>query len=72
MVITLHNTSTTVNLDGVDCRVWEGHTANGIPITAFIPRIAVARDHDQTEFTAELQATPAPTAQEHWPTRMIL
>jgi excisionase family DNA binding protein len=31
-------------LDGVRCRIWEGHTESGIPVQAFIPALAAAHE----------------------------
>jgi hypothetical protein len=72
MKITLESTSQIVQLDGVECRVWEGKTASGVPLTAFIARVAVEVGHDASEFQRELaeQAQPRPT--EYWPLRMVL
>ena len=55
MKITLENTSQIETIDGVRCRIWEGETADGIPVFAFIPLIAVKRSEDQTVFERELR-----------------
>ncbi len=58
MKIELESTTRTVELelDGVvmPARVWEGRTSSGIDVHAFITRVAVHRDADQSEFEAEL------------------
>lgn len=41
MEIQLHNTSKIVHINGVPARIWEGHTAKGVRILAFITRVAV-------------------------------
>ena len=77
MKITLSNTSklTTLVIDGVDvpARIWEGHTASGLPVHAYITRIAVAEGLDHSEFERELQQCEKPsTAIEAIPLRLIL
>ena len=83
MEIKLRNTSRVVHLsmpseqDGVQvavpARVWEGHTAKGVPVIAFITRLAAERSEDLAEFDRDLQETAAPSpAVEEWPARMIL
>jgi hypothetical protein len=77
MEIKLHNTSRVVQLEvdgvGVPARVWEGHTAKGVPVIAFITRVAAERSEDLAEFERDLQevAVPSP-AVEAWPLRMVL
>ena len=61
MEITLHNTTKTVTINGVPGRIWEGHTASGIPIHAFITRIAVPDGHDPEEFLRELESARSPS-----------
>lgn len=73
MTMTVHSTTKIVTLNGVECRIWEGETAHGIPLHCYIPRVAVANDQDQSQFAAELQETRAPSpAVEAIPLRMIL
>jgi hypothetical protein len=70
MRIELHSTGQIVELDGVLCRVWEGTTAAGVKLTAFIARVAVERADDSREFERELLETSQPRPTEAWPTRM--
>lgn len=73
MKITLESTSQIVEFDGIECRVWEGTTDAGVPLTAFIPRVAVKEGHDASEFERELMTREAPrVASEVWPARMVL
>lgn len=59
--------------DGVPARVWEGETESGIKVHAFIPRVAVDKNDDASEFEKELQECAAPSAEvEAIPTRLIL
>ncbi|HMG94377.1 MAG TPA: hypothetical protein VK589_30160 [Chryseolinea sp.] len=44
-------------------QLWEGTTENGIPMHAFITRVAVARDQDATEFEKTLQEHTAPSVE---------
>lgn len=71
MKIELQSTGQIVELDGVLCRVWEGKTAAGVPLTAFIARVAIERTHDASEFARELIESPQPKPAEAWPTRMV-
>jgi hypothetical protein len=62
-----------VNGVAVPARVWEGHTAAGIPCHAFITRIAVKEGLDDTEFERDLQARAKPTPEiAAIPLRMII
>lgn len=77
MELQLHSTTKIVTLviDGksVPARVWQGHTASGIPVHAFITRVAVHESLDQREFERELEAHAAPTPEiAAIPLRMIL
>lgn len=73
MEIQLHNTTKIVFLNGVPARVWEGHTANGVPIFAFITRIGVERTENLEEFEKELEATREPTAEINaYPLRLLI
>ena len=63
----LRPTSKLVSLvvDGaeVPARIWQGKTATGIPVHAFITRVAVERGrpvHEYTEFEQALEETEAP------------
>ena len=73
MKITLESTTKTVELNGVPARIWEGHTANGIKIHAYITRVAAPLDADQGEFQKELESHKAPSPEiEAIPLRMII
>jgi hypothetical protein len=73
MEITLRHTDKIVELNGIPARIWEGQTANGIPIHAFITRIAVLNGDDQTQFEAELQVASAPSvAVQAIPLRLLI
>ena len=80
MKVTLHNTTKIVHLtigdgngDGMPARVWEGHTEAGIPVIAFITRIAAERDADLAEFGRDLQeVTPPSPDVEAWPAHMLI
>lgn len=75
MEIHLESTAKLVELNGVQVRIWEGHTESGIPIHAYVALVAVDRDADCTEFARELQERlprdPSPTVAVI-PSRMIL
>lgn len=72
MKIELQSTSQIVWLDGVQCRVWEGTTAGGVAIVAFIPRVACKREADNTVLERELVEQPEPRPLVMWPPRMVL
>lgn len=73
MEITLHQTSKIVELNGVPARIWEGETASGIPVHAYITRIAVHNDERHEEFEKELQEQRTPSvAVQAFPLRMVL
>ena len=73
MKITIESTTKIVELNGVECRIWEGHTEKGVPIHCFIPRIAVRDDQDCSQFEADLIEKRAPSADTAAiPLRMIL
>jgi len=61
MKITLESTTKVVTLNGVPARLWEGHTVAGIPVHAYITRIAADAGADQTEFERELEDCVPPT-----------
>ncbi len=78
MTVTLHATTKIVELktaDGiVPARIWEGATDSGIPVHAFITRIAVHKSDDASEFERELQEQRPPSREidETYPLRMVL
>jgi hypothetical protein len=65
MKITIESTSHIVNIINggppVPARIWEGQTESGIPVHCYITRIAVAGEHDQSQFQRELQEHKAPS-----------
>jgi len=61
MKVQLESTTKIVRLNGVPARIWEGHTAAGVPCHAYVTRIAVANDQDASEFERELQEHAAPS-----------
>lgn len=77
MRVTLENTTKVVELvingQRVPARVWEGETASGIKIHAYITRIAVSDQDDASEFETALQSCRAPSPEvEAIPLRLIL
>ncbi len=70
---TLESTSKVVLVDGVPARIWEGRTESGISFHAFVTRVAVARDADNSLFEAELRETRAPSPDvAAYPQRLVL
>ncbi len=73
MRITIESTSQIVDLNGVPARIWEGHTETGIPVHAFLTRIAVAQEADEAQFQRELTECRAPSREVRpYPGRMVL
>ena len=62
MKLTLQSTTDTgtveVNGAQVPARIWLGKTESGIPVVAFITRLAVPDGYDPTEFERELSEAP--------------
>lgn len=73
MEISIRNTTRIVQVNGIDCRVWEGVTASGIKVQCLIPRIAAIKGEDLSEFERELQECLPPSPDvSAFPLRMIL
>jgi len=60
MKITIESTDTIVELNGVDCRVWEGMTAKGIKCHCLVAGIEPEQTTDLWEFEQELLEMAAP------------
>ncbi|MGC1781237.1 MAG: hypothetical protein WA708_01825 [Acidobacteriaceae bacterium] len=78
MKVQLESTTKVVEFttkDGGTCqaRIWEGVTESGIPVHAYVTRIAVGEDEDTGQFERELTECAKPSAAiEAIPLRMIL
>lgn len=74
MKITIESTTRIVNVNGIDCRQWEGTTERGVEIVVLIPRIAVRKDQDASQFEEELkkQGAPSSLSEQAFPLRMII
>jgi hypothetical protein len=77
MKATLESTSKLVEMRvgpiTIPARVWEGVTEKGIPFVAFVTRVMVARDQDNSQFETELKETKAPSPDvAALPLRMVL
>lgn len=73
MRIQIESTQRVVTVNGIEARIWEGHTESGIPVIVFIPRIAVSADQDCSQFEAELKECVPPSSDaREFPLRMIL
>ena len=69
----LESTHKIVELNGVQARIWEGHTAAGVPCHAYLTRIAVSESEDSTQFERELQHHRVPSAEiQAIPLRLVL
>ena len=67
MRITLEPTSKVVELvvngAAVPARIWEGTTDAGVPMHAYITRVAVAENQDASAFERELLAQRKPSVE---------
>lgn len=74
MKLNITSTSMIVQINGLPCRVWEGTSASGVPVTCFIPLIAPpSKGFDLTEFEIDLHEHVGPSdAARSFPLRMIL
>lgn len=73
MQVQLESTDKIVTLNGVPARIWEGHTAAGVPCHAYVTRIAVSESVDASEFERELQYHRPPSAEiQAIPLRLVL
>ena len=74
MKITIESTTRIVKVNGTDCRVWEGKTADGVEVVCLIPRIAAKEGQGLSQFESDLKQCTAPTldAITAFPLRMVL
>jgi hypothetical protein len=77
MKITLESTTRVVTIEnvGIEARVWEGTTERGVRVIALIPRLAVKKDQDISQFEAELKeqrVAPSAEAVEAFSLRMVI
>jgi hypothetical protein len=76
MKMTIESTTQLVEIDNartLQCRVWEGVTERGVKVQVLVPRIAVNKDDDVSQFEEELLEQFAPEANyPAFPLRMIL
>ena len=61
MIVKLESTTKLVTVNGVPARIWEGTTDSGIPVHAYVTRIAVHKDADASQFERELQECRVPS-----------
>jgi hypothetical protein len=60
---------------GVPARIWEGHDENGVPVVAFISRVAVHNDQPaevHERFARELTACDKPKPSNAWDIRYFI
>jgi hypothetical protein len=73
--MTIESTSKIVEMNGIECRLWEGVSEAGVPVHVFIPRVTpqTLEPAALAQFDTELreQKPPSPGAQ-WYPLRMIL
>ncbi len=76
MKISLEATTKIVELNGVPARIWEGETERGVPVHAYITRLAVnaeAAPREIAVFERELESCRAPSAEVRFiPDRLTL
>jgi len=73
MKATVESTIKKVNLNGLETRIWEGHTDKGVPFVMFVALVRVECTADDREFERDLtqHKAPSPEASAISP-RMIL
>lgn len=75
MKLTIESTKQMAHINGVEARVWVGHTDTGIAVHCFIPRVEVDQRADAVQFVRELQEHRPPDPEllvATYPLRMIL
>jgi hypothetical protein len=73
MKITIESTTKVVELNGLQCRVWEGETEYGVKLHAFIPVVAAQEGQDLSQFDKDLREQKPPSADlEFYPQRMMV
>jgi hypothetical protein len=60
MKFTIEMSDEIVSVDGVTCRIWNGHADNGVPVRVYVHRIAVPVEQPQEYFDRELLEVPPP------------
>lgn len=66
MRLTIERTDRLTSVDGVECRVWNGRTDDGVLCLVLVHRIVVREDNDCGAFEAALVERPRPA---NWPER---
>jgi hypothetical protein len=78
MNIAIESTDRVIEIEGHDgmkmpARVWEGFTANGVPVQCLIVRIAAPVEYNQEDFEKDLAECKPPRMHDQtFPLRMIL
>ena len=77
MKLQIESTTKIVQLvvDGktIPARLWQGHTDSGVPMHAFITRVAVDKQENAAEFERDLQEQAVPRAEfDVYPLRLVL
>ncbi len=60
MEILIESTPVVRVINGARCRVWKGHTAEGVECEVFVLGIGVAEHQDQAAFEEMLASIPPP------------
>lgn len=55
MRLSIEMTDELANIDDVWCRIWNGHTDDGIPVRVYVHRVAVPVGQSLTEFKKLLE-----------------
>ena len=76
MNIAIESTNKVIEIDAsgkLPARLWEGFTANGVPVQCLIVRIAAPTEYNQDEFEKDLaECRPPRMPDQAFPLRMIL
>lgn len=67
MKITIEMSDELVSIDGVTCRIWNGHAENGVPVRVYVHRVAVPIEIPMTRFQQDLTEQARPLHEERVP-----
>lgn len=54
MKLSIEMSDELANIDGVECRIWNGHADNGVPVRVYVHRVAVPLGEVMKAFDDEL------------------
>lgn len=63
MKFTLEMSDEIAIIDGVECRIWNGHAENGVPVRVYVHRVAVPLGNPQEWFEKNLLGRENPASE---------